>query len=162
MGPGYPCDSDIEESTLRLGGGAGGNSVWSIFLNAECSRYAGLENETGGAGRGVAFCELCRCILVDLTPAPLVLRVRVGEVEVEGKHVASPVREEPVSARTTRGSNVVFVRGEPLGGPLGAVNDRAVDLAGDSGTALLLLPRTPAANPSPLGSSTKLGRRGKA
>lgn len=57
----YPWCSRVAASVLRLGGRAGGSSVCSICLKAECSRYAGLAKETGG-GVGVDTAWLERCL----------------------------------------------------------------------------------------------------
>jgi len=105
--------------------------------------------------------ETCLCVLVALPLAPLGLRVLDGEVEEEGRQAVSTPREESVVARMMRGSKVEVVLGEPL--PWVApvyVIERAVDLIGLVGIALLLLPRTPYETLTPLRSSAILCRWG--
>jgi hypothetical protein len=75
------------------------------------------------------------------------LRGRV-DVEEEGKHGFPVFRE--VSARITRGSNVLGERGEPVGRMADMrVSERAVNRVGGL-VATLELPRTPWEVPVPL------------
>jgi hypothetical protein len=98
--------ASVTADSFRLGGRVGGDSVCSMCLSAEWSRYAGRANETGGAGVETTWLEGCLWALVALPPGTLDLRVRDGEVEVEGRHTVSMLREASVPTRTTRGSNV--------------------------------------------------------
>lgn len=97
-------------------GSDGGASVWRRCLRAEWARYAGRGNGAwpgfGGWDRGAEDGAALDVLGVRPPgPAPLGRRVRVGEVEVEGRQgLSSLLAETPVlvlmSARMTRGSKV--------------------------------------------------------
>jgi hypothetical protein len=117
-------------------GSDGGASVWRRCLRAEWARYAGRGNGVwaglGGWDVGAEDAAALDVLVVRPPgPAPLGRRVRVGEVEVEGRQGLSSVLAEtpvlvPISARITRGSKVGCERGEAL---LGIADDNVKDLA---------------------------------
>jgi hypothetical protein len=129
--------------SVLVRGGLDGASVCRRCLNAECSRYPGRGNtfNDGGGVVGPRALEGVLGALGGLSSAPLALRVREGDADVEGTQELSAARN--VSARMTLGSNTVRARGDICGGmPENWVTDRAVERDGGD-VAKVELPRTP-------------------